>query len=1692
MAVNKPSLYVVSLSLLFLQCALLLSAHTSEAQTTTPSAPVWYEADLTVLAPDENQSDGIKQQSGWVTVTTERPAFFELRSGQVAQLVRRDETHSEPVQVHIAQGRGMFRAQADIRWLDRRQLINNPRSRDVWVMLQSTNTVDIKLRIGDQQALRDRDYWERVELEDSKTIEAKSLESGREGKLSPLQKDETFTYHAERDERVKLDYYADFDNFRGLSNVPVHFQWQIDQGTPSSSIRYANFNFKALNQHQCTLALSFRESMAIDLKRGETLVFRASKAGFLTVDSNHKGDYFFSRNRANLLGAKPSALGLPLLSEKWYPLLRAYNLSVPLNLTDENNKLTTRRGLYPQKNLHPVNWLYSVRGRPIEFQRRTVEQTSQTNTLHFSSQQSRSNLTKMVLGRYHRLDAVQEGLTFSLPPNRVLRELELEVATPHAGSDTVSLWVTVDDLPAEKWLLVPSLQALSGQPSVLSLYLEASLKSTDTEPVSTTGAFAHLKQAAPMVRTNIAYLPIPDSAKKVTINLVKRDSQQGKEHWISLRDFVYRSNLGDVAILNESGSKTLSRLLHAFDLFREQESNFIGLTNVSTRDANSALEDSLQDLETRSFTEQRSLIHWARFFHVVRNARQALESDYMAEPASEQLRRFNDVSASIWRDIQGWLNGPQPSTSVQVLIGLLLHHPDQAVRLRALTLLTQLEEGGLIATNRLEQALLAYLYQDMRQLEKVLPKLMQLWLQQGKYYLIELLPKPPESAAYFDLLSSVVQRRELIELQQHYDNSAFEPEKSKTLYHVARSLYKPDTKAQVLTEEMRLSYLKEFVYWRANQQPVQEYTQHLTLQHRTRPELNQQAFLVGPESTLVIKSNELRRYRIKAAPLLNNDRRAKGINNSSRITIGDNSHSITGVNQSNWFSVATESDSPKVFGNFSTLMFSRNDQEQNQVTIKANQPLVVYLERMDDPAGLLQTHSASLEAVSSGAYNATRPLLTPISAYLSLPRQQHDACGEIEHKTLTQSDFVRPLDIANIKHRVSKSKSNQWVEQYLAEGDTGIIDIQGPSDDIATSAKLIHWAESEAGRRRYPDLRATAFQQVRWRELLDIQHHAGSYQLQFQRPTAISQIELQRIALSSKVRRDYPFKISGQTAQGFTVSSPSEESASLNVAVRKRLFDRTKPVHIWVQIDDKKAKKYDINTGSTRRIILPLKQGSNVIKLWMGPGSMRETAFYDVVLPNNIQAIQTAATRFFSAAPNKGIDLLIRGPQRLKVVVANSAGQTNVTERHLPAGSNKLRFDAKGDFRYFRFFVLQENYQAVPPPIDETQAVVRAQSCYNNVKCLSRNSILDNTKLKKILDFGFNSAVKHSYDVSKNTGFKRLQGTNHLNADHSWIDTKFETIQTIDIPKPTLGLDFRWVDRDSSDEDPDSLDQLNSAFVQLNGWSRQNRADGHQISSFDATLRRFDIANVYRLHGRNDWLKSGNQVPFNYALGGDVWHQSETDLNSSISSGQLYARTRYTVQATPRISLSTRGRVWVRASNAGSAANFSLIDPDVWSQFKEQHQYGIGLAQRAVYRHKLDSETYAEANFLSNENPLSADRIGLSLGWRSYFGQASSDINVSHRQFRNDSDREQAFDRTDVNVSADWLLPFSRQSNFRLSARARFNTDANDVSLWLNIGWFQHAGQQLFDFRPDELRFRRPRDWWLRRSTQTHYLEGNY
>ena len=1688
-------------TLIVLACSALFILFSFGVKASAPATPAWEKSGFIFLSSDDHGRSVIQRQLGWVDLSEDKPLFFQLGSGQIAKLQRQYPSREQEISIHITQGRGLFPAQADLQWFDEEQTLSNTYSRDAWVMLRSKADTKVRLSIGTEQRLRARDYWSSAASKVNSSVAVQTIGQKNAMELAPLKRDMPFIYKAERDEHLKLDYYVDFGNFSDLSNVPVDLHWRIDEQPLRSSRRYANFDFRTISQYQCAQALSFKESLIVDLKEGQTVTFHASQAGLIGVSANSDDDYLFNRNRAPLNIDQRDEFEPWSLTEKWYTVLRAYNLPVPLRLTAQNNKLTTRRGLLPTFNRSGVHWLYSARSQPLDLNAWSDKNASQSVGLRFSSEHSRSNLTKLVLGHYHHLNDSQSVLSYNLPQNRVLRELELEIATPDFNLELIRLRIDVDDLPGKEWILVPGLQAMASQPSLLSMYLEAGLRaSTDSsEAVSLSPEFARLKQPAPMVQTNYAYIAVPDSASKVSISLSNQNEKANRELWVSLRDFVYRSNLNDVAVLNENESKTIEQLLQTYRLFRRYEP----LREDTQRQAAPVLDNILNNLEKLSFGEQRNLAQWARFFHVVRNARKSLEQAYIRESDNVDLNVFSDLDAPIWRNIEVWGSGPQYSQSLHILIGLTLHHTDPAVRSHALTQLKRFKSK--MTANRLEQVLLAYLYQDMSQLGDQLSSLMKLWREQGKYYLMSLLPKPLDSKADYDLLLAASHRADLQTLQSHYDRllsnrSGTQFDDSQILFDVARSLHYGTAE---LSDDNAKSYLTRFAFWKPSQQPVRQYTQHVNLRHKTRDDLVQKAFLVGENKDLILASNELRRYRIRVAPILTeaDEKAQNGPIRLPAIIVNQQTRRISTLNESNWQALLPytldQIEGRKqlayfahTVGQFSTLNFSQEDRQNEQIRVTANHEMVVYFERLDDPAGLLQSQSLPLAAVDwREEDHAHSRLPSKLTANLSYPSTGDSDCEQWHTIAITQPRYVKPVRPSSIRRVNLKSPSTNWIEQYWsASRHTQVAEqIELYPDrryDIATAANHLHWSENPNVRHRYPDLRANVFEEVRWRELLDLSGHSGIVHLQSKEPSALTQAESQRSGFSShkyspRKSQFYSFRVLGKYVQGVTLHSPIEQNLKVNVIARRRLFDEAKPASIWVQIGEASAREYQLRTGQERWLDIPLSLGTNIVKIWAAADS-EEGVLFDFALPDNIQPIQPTSSPFFMVSNRRGITIPIRGPQRLKVIASNEFGQTKVREYHIPKGHHQKHLKLEDGYRYLRFFVLQENYEITaskrnPKPVE----VVKA-GCYQHADCFSRNSILNQTAFNLIMNAGFYSTSNKITDLVSHNANDRLVYIS---------DIKPKAIEAEDKRLPTLGINVGWAERDTNDEDVDSTNQLTSDYHQLDAWYRQKWLAINQLSSVDASARRYNSANVYRLNLRHDWLEAAYRLPVNFSLGGEIWHQDQNSLNPAVSSGRIVARARYNREIKPRIALSMRGRAWYRASNADNNIDYRRLDSDVWSAFKEDHQYGLGLNQRATFRNALDSETYLEANLMTNEQLFKLDRHGFLLGWRSYFGGISGDINLNYREFHNDKHRERRFSRTDINLSTDWFLPVTQRSNFRLSARARLNTNDDSLSWWLNFGWFQHSGQQLFDLRPTELRFRSPRNWWLRHESNSQTID---
>jgi len=301
------------------------------------------------------------------------------------------------------------------------------------------------------------------------------------------------------------------------------------------------------------------------------------------------------------------------------------------------------------------------------------------------------------------------------------------------------------------------------------------------------------------------------------------------------------------------------------------------------------------------------------------------------------------------------------------------------------------------------------------------------------------------------------------------------------------------------------------------------------------------------------------------------------------------------------------------------------------------------------------------------------------------------------------------------------------------------------------------------------------------------------------------------------------------------------------------------------------------------------------------------------------------------------------------------------------------------------------------------------------------------------------------------------------------------------------------------DDEPDSDSSVN--ITDFLAYFRKSIVNDSQISSGEILFRKFDnqsiglnrstiedIDNkdVFKISYRHDWLDLDEA--WDLGISATKWGQRRANSLDDIYADDFRAFARFTYDRNLSDRLTSRFSTWLRNVNE-DLSDFTNIDPDVWSEYKDNHQRGISLSQRWARLAALDSQIYGEARVSSNEDYLSVDQGSLRVGLQQYYKTLSLHSNLRWRRFEEDDDRIKSFDQTDLNARLNWLVPTSRESALNLELDARYNFDQEELALWVSIGWFNHASRQLKDFRRGEYLFREPRQAFLESPTSLKYKD---
>lgn len=153
-----------------------------------------------------------------------------------------------------------------------------------------------------------------------------------------------------------------------------------------------------------------------------------------------------------------------------------------------------------------------------------------------------------------------------------------------------------------------------------------------------------------------------------------------------------------------------------------------------------------------------------------------------------------------------------------------------------------------------------------------------------------------------------------------------------------------------------------------------------------------------------------------------------------------------------------------------------------------------------------------------------------------------------------------------------------------------------------------------------------------------------------------------------------------------------------------------------------------------------------------------------------------------------------------------------------------------------------------------------------------------------------------------------------------------------------------------------------------------------------------------------------------------------------------------------------------------NGASNNSLDSLVYSKYKQDHRYGVGLNYSIYYRAYDDLEFLLDTKLVSNEN-FTFDYYKLTPTLRHLVYPFYLNLYYENRYYFSDEDRQNAYNSNKVGLKAQYEKLFS---NDRLQIEAeiarKIETENNQISLFLT--WFFNDNNSYYNFSPDEIAFK--------------------
>lgn len=310
----------------------------------------------------------------------------------------------------------------------------------------------------------------------------------------------------------------------------------------------------------------------------------------------------------------------------------------------------------------------------------------------------------------------------------------------------------------------------------------------------------------------------------------------------------------------------------------------------------------------------------------------------------------------------------------------------------------------------------------------------------------------------------------------------------------------------------------------------------------------------------------------------------------------------------------------------------------------------------------------------------------------------------------------------------------------------------------------------------------------------------------------------------------------------------------------------------------------------------------------------------------------------------------------------------------------------------------------------------------------------------------------------------------------------------------TWGISADYRIRQNFDEDVQNQDER---FLAL-GWQyRRNVPDWQSHFRSKIAIRVHEETSLETLVNENDWVYR----PSRY------W-----DVSAQLNAYYQYKARQQTIRGGVAVFSSISGgwqkywqdnidnklslTVFARSLSLNSAEVFSeqdneqlfAMDDDVYSAYKAQHRRGLRLSDTWQYHPWLDTRLRLQAGLTSNEDwdLTSPDRLYISVGLWQYWRPLTLKLELQHRRFKKDENRNNSFGRTTAKLDIQWQRWNRLGQLWRIDSFFQYDIDNREPSFGLSLSWNQSHGQGFDDFAPSRLSFGS-----LKRRYSYHVIESN-